>query len=585
MSLKELGTVLAYRSARPWLVRLGLLGQLVLLTSLGAAPAHASPADHAVATAGVAMSGRIGAAATAVDTGSAPGMVVRAGDVPVALVGDAPAYGSTDANSDGSSPRTNGALLGGLLGALGGLLIAVTVKLVRRATERREHRATVPSLTHAPAFNPRPPTPAASPPSPAAPASIVEFAPANVPDDGGPATVRTPAAGTAVPPPAWTASPVAPPMPVDAPQEARRLGSPPRSGTQCARCRAVVPAQAAYCGQCGLPRQRPAPVARETAGADKEAAGALRHRPGRWRRWHRIAAVAAAGVVLVAAVTFYRQASPMSPRDTVAAYFEALADRNADRARSMLSQDVANAAPLMLTSGAALRDSGYHPPQHLRIKVVDVRDDVATVEGDYELDGEREQTGLTLIRDGANGKRQPWSINGLPPMPPPSGEYGFEALLIAGTRAPAGYIEFVFHGSYLVSLPDHPIREVTASVRVRAGAREAGVIRTRMREGARQAIETQVWAYLDKCAASAELAPQGCPFSAYSPTPAKDVAWRITGYPTLEITLGPTGDAQVVGRMGTATVTVRGKVLAENTSFALHGDARATGDKILFVPR
>ncbi|WP_200211081.1 zinc ribbon domain-containing protein [Micromonospora coerulea] len=569
----------SYRLARPWLARLGLLGQLVLLTSLGAAPAHAAPADRAVATAGV-ISHRDGAAATAVDAGPVAGTAVRLSDGTVTPVKHAAAYGPTEADAESSSPRTNGALLGGLLGALGGLLIAVTVKLVRRAVERWEQRAAMPFPRGAPVPVPRPPTAAAPPPPAAAPASVVGFAPPAVPANGGsPATVWVPTVGTAVPPPAWTAPPV-----VGPPQPARPPGRPPQYGPRCARCRELVPEDAAYCGECGLSQLEP-PFGEEAGGAGRRVGRLFRDRPGVRRRWGVVAALAA-GVVLVAAVTFHQQASPMSPPDTVEAYFDALADRDADRARSLLSADYAKRAPMILTSGGALRDPGYHPPRHLRIKVVVVRDDVAEMEGEYELDGKRQKTGLYLIRDGGGGERRPWSINYLPQLPPPSGEYGFEALVIAGTRAPAGLLEAVFHGSYLVSLPDHPIREVTAPVIVHAGAREGGVLRTRMRDSARESIETQVRAYLDRCAASTELMPKGCPFSAYSSAPVTRVTWRITRYPPLEITLGSTGDAQVVGGVGEATATTaRGEVLPGNTSFLLYGDGRAAGDKVLFVPR
>lgn len=345
--------MLSYRSARPWLACLGLLGQLVLLTSLGSAPAHAAPAARAVATAGV-ISYRTGAAVTAVDAKPVAGTAVGVSDSTAAPVKHPVAYGPTEADAESSSPRTNGALLGGLLVALGGLLIGITVKLVRRAVERREQRATTPFPQGAPVHVRRPPIPAAPPP-PAGAAASVGFAPPAVPADGGPATVRMPAVGTAVPPPAWTAPPVAP---VGPPQPARPPVRPPRSGPRCANCRELVPADAAYCGECGLSQHEP-PFGEETAGAGRFS----RLRPGRWRRWHRIGALAVAGVALVAAVIFHQQASPMSARDTVEAYFEALADRDADRARSLLSADYAKRAPMTLTSGAALRDPGYHPPR------------------------------------------------------------------------------------------------------------------------------------------------------------------------------------------------------------------------------
>jgi hypothetical protein len=306
-------------------------------------------------------------------------------------------------------------------------------------------------------------------------------------------------------------------------------------------------------------------------------------------------------VVLAVAApgTFNRQAFPESPRDavtaTVAAYFDALADRDADRARSMLTQEAARRAPLTLTSGAALRDPGYHPPRGLRIAAVEVRDDVANVEGDYELDGGREPLLLPLIQDGANGERQGWSINELPTIPRPTGEHGYKVLLMAGTRIPYSTIDVAFHGSYVVSLPQDQMREVIDPVTVRSGVSETGVLRVRMRESARQSIEAQVRAYLDRCAARTEPWQLGCPFSANSLTSAKAVDWRITKYPQLEIKLASDGNAEVNGRLGEATVTVRGGsevmcILGSchrtvSTSFTVLGAAFATTDRVVFVPR
>ncbi|WP_328422711.1 hypothetical protein OG470_09265 [Micromonospora sp. NBC_00389] len=290
----------------------------------------------------------------------------------------------------------------------------------------------------------------------------------------------------------------------------------------------------------------------------------------------------------MATVTMGRdEPAPWSPRDTIAAYFHALADRDADTARSLLSRDVANTAPMPLTSGAALRDPGYHPPGRLKITKLEVRGDVATVEGDYEVDGERRATLLTLIHEGGTGEARPWRINSLPSLPPPTGEYGFEALLIAGTQMPSGSIEYVFHGSYLVTLPDHLIREVVAPVTVRTGDREAGALRVRMRESARQSVEAQVRTYLERCTASRELAPRGCPFSAYSPTPVRDVVWKIAQHPAIEIALGSTYSIEVTSTFGTATVTARdgSGVFTESSSFSVLGHATATTSKILFMPR
>ena len=48
--------------------------------------------------------------------------------------------------------------------------------------------------------------------------------------------------------------------------------------------------------------------------------------------------------------------------------------------------------------------------------------------------------------------------------------------------------------------------------------------------------------YLDACAAQAVAAPQGCPLRYYSGgATVKKIAWKITEYPTIELTLtGPT---------------------------------------------
>lgn len=48
-------------------------------------------------------------------------------------------------------------------------------------------------------------------------------------------------------------------------------------------------------------------------------------------------------------------------------------------------------------------------------------------------------------------------------------------------------------------------------------------------------VQRQVDAQLDTCAASTELRPDGCPFSAYAWGDTKDVAWKITTYPKVDV--------------------------------------------------
>jgi hypothetical protein len=114
-------------------------------------------------------------------------------------------------------------------------------------------------------------------------------------------------------------------------------------------------------------------------------------------------ALSTAGIVVV------RQRS--APERTVRAYFDALAARDADTARSLLTPGaelrippavtgLAPGARSFLLHGDALRNSGYTPPRNVSLRTLRRSDNAVTVEATYEAGGDRLTTTMTTARDG-----------------------------------------------------------------------------------------------------------------------------------------------------------------------------------------
>lgn len=322
---------------------------------------------------------------------------------------------------------------------------------------------------------------------------------------------------------------------------------------------------------------------------------------GRRRLAGWIATGVATGLLLIAGISFgamrLRDAvAAADPAGVVLAYFQALADRDADRARAMLPAptdrdiDPTNPDEQDMRSGRTLSDPGYTPPRHVQAWVVDSLRDRAVVTARFDALGGSREIRLQLSRRGT-GVLSGWEIsNGLLSMELPRGGYDGDVLLVAGNPVPAtrAQLRRVFPGSYLVRLREHPIHEA-APVTAWAGFGWADQLVPRLRPGVLAAVEPQVQAYLARCEGSTDLHPAHCPFSGAFGVPATDVHWKITAYPVLNLQLDGAGNGLVTSNSGKAVVTGRyampgGLPFVQDWAFQVTGTVLPTGGKPVFDP-
>jgi hypothetical protein len=301
--------------------------------------------------------------------------------------------------------------------------------------------------------------------------------------------------------------------------------------------------------------------------------------------------IGAAVVLLIAAAVplLIPRSAQDGPDDVARSYFEALAERDADRALALLDLDSRTQVdPLMLTN-QLLNDPGYIPPSEFNLKVRHSLTDTSTVTVDYHIDHSKQRLDLALIRDGESAG---WRIqNGLLPLQLPSNKHEWDTFLVAGTAVPATLhqLDAVFPGAYTVAPVGNALRGAPP-VTVWAGTPQEPVLLVNPRPTVHEAIEPQVRAYLDNCAKSRELAPPRCPFRGQSYWPVTNVNWKIAHYPILTLVFLSSGNAvSVNGDAGVAEVTggTTSPVAPEfaySTTFSMHGTARVVDGEIVFIP-
>lgn len=298
----------------------------------------------------------------------------------------------------------------------------------------------------------------------------------------------------------------------------------------------------------------------------------------------------------------------IGPEVAVRAYFDALADRDANKARELLASGSAIGQPgpiagvdkradLSLLTNEILRSRGYTPPRNVSIERTNWTGVSATVEASYDLGGERIYITLPLLDERGRRELPAWRItDGLLELWLPPAATG-RVVVVAGTslRMTSARGSLVaFPGAYRVTLPEHPLYQ-TPPVIAFAGATSPSPSSIEVRESVRQDIEQQVRAHVDGCARRNELAPPGCPFYASnnSMAPATAVDWTITQYPQLIIEVVEGGTVTVRSAAdGTATATATiapalgGGHWQQNFPFAIRGTVHVVdGKAVLSITR
>ncbi|MCM0676226.1 hypothetical protein NCC78_16230 [Micromonospora phytophila] len=279
---------------------------------------------------------------------------------------------------------------------------------------------------------------------------------------------------------------------------------------------------------------------------------------------------------------------PLTPEQVVYRYFEALADRDADEARSYLVRHPDEDVETVLLDDDTVEHEDYTPPDHLEIEELVPGESglVATMQVTYRVAGATYNREFRFTRD---YPQQSWRIyRGWFSLP--ANTRTAYPLMIAGTLVPKSDFGQVvaFPGAYVVRVARNPIVEASP-VTVVAGTGEAPALQLRLRGDRQPELERQVRAHLDGCAARPDPEPIGCPFDRlpdvdYPPT----VQRRIVTYPSVELLLDD-GDMLVVsGSPGRAEVRdpAAGKSsppIAEE-QFAVIGSLRVDGERFTYVP-
>lgn len=369
-------------------------------------------------------------------------------------------------------------------------------------------------------------------------------------------------------------------------------------GSSCRVCGKPAQLDDQYCTWCGTPQPAPQPVG--VAGAVP--AGAPR-RPIGWRgRKGWIAAGVIAMFVVVAAISYgavrARDAVlAADPGRVVRAYFQALTDRDANRAGAMLALGTNPAAGVTtniteqeMLVASALHNAGYTPPRRVQVRVLQSRGGSATVAAEYDLPGGHQEMQLQLTRQG--GTRSAWEIaNGVLRMVLPSfdGLHGISLLVlgvpVSGARPS---LARVFPGAYQVSMRENPLNEA-APVTISAGTTVPPQFVLRSRQGLQASVDTQVRAYLDNCADLHAAHPTWCPFGRDLERGDADIQWRVTAYPTVNLVLDRYGDVDMTRAGGHASANGHSATpdhapFTREVSFQLGGHIFVVDGKAVLFP-
>lgn len=278
---------------------------------------------------------------------------------------------------------------------------------------------------------------------------------------------------------------------------------------------------------------------------------------------------------------------PLMPEQVVYRYFEALAERDADEARSHLVRGYDEDVETVLLDDDTIEHEDYTPPEHLEIKELVPEENGlrATMQVTYQVAGVTYGREFRFLR---NYARQSWRIH--------RGWFSLPAntrraypLVIAGTFVPkgAGAVP-AFPGAYVVRLARHPLVEAPP-VTVVAGTGDAPALDVRMRPGRHIELQSRVRAYVDDCAARPDPEPAGCPFE-----PASDVAYPstvqrwIAAYPSVEVLVD--GDDNLVVTKTPGRAEVRDRASGESSDpiaeeyIEVTGQLEVDGDRFTFVP-
>ncbi|GAA5195750.1 hypothetical protein GCM10023322_63110 [Rugosimonospora acidiphila] len=357
--------------------------------------------------------------------------------------------------------------------------------------------------------------------------------------------------------------------------------------TTCVACGAEISGGAPYCPSCGTGQPDQPAVSQDPVPlVDSRVTPPLL--PTQPSTGNLILVTAIIVLVIVATVPVLVIRSVFfGPDDAVRGYFNALAARNADAAWAQLDPGGLKRASDPMLSDRAVTDTGYHPPTGFKLVKLKVDGADATASVRYTVDGQRQTEQVTLHRGRATNLFQRWHVkDGLLPLAvqvPAGASYQLGGSTMTGADSAGQFA--AFPGAYRLTLAHDPLLDASP-VTVVAGQAQGGTLVPRVQSAAQDTIGKQVKAYVDKCATSTALTPQGCPFYASSYY-AEPVHWQVLSYPTLRETINENGQVTVDSQApGSVSITGGPDSFAppETFSFSVSGTAAVSGDSVVFTP-
>ena len=325
--------------------------------------------------------------------------------------------------------------------------------------------------------------------------------------------------------------------------------------------------------------------------------------PGPRRAWLVAAALVAVsclggGVLTAAQWMFYR------PEAAVDGYFDALGDRDARDALGLLTEDARAGVGDEEQLARMVRAKDYQPPTDVRVTAVERDGDEATATVSYVLAGTRATAALPMRRDdrATLGLFHRWRIAAAPArLSVPGGPAGLTVGGVPAVVDPEGGRVALLPGSYSVAGPRDALSEIPPQVVLALpGADQvagADLLRPTLAPGAQAAAEESVRTWLDGCAAQRVANPTGCPFTYYSGSTVKRIAWKIEKVPELQVELSDEGGAPVAvvstvdGGQGSARATgveegyfTGNRPFAESVTFRVRGVLTLVDGKPTFRP-
>lgn len=308
----------------------------------------------------------------------------------------------------------------------------------------------------------------------------------------------------------------------------------------------------------------------------------VQYRP-RPERWLAVGATVGVVLLLLGGVAVAR-ATIFSPSATVVAYFEALSNRDAERALALLIPRQEGDRDSRLIAGSLLQSEDYLPPSELEIINVARSDQRAEVQVSYRIAGQRHEASLLLRRSEALVDRfaQRWRIvdgTGMVRLvgaPPTAAVNGVTVVVHEGGFGPT---MTALPGGYRVgATKDDPlwqrgeVRFAVAPQRVTEAH-----LRLRPRPEVQAAVEQQIRSRLDRCAESTALSPPRCPFGNTRIARASNVEWQISRYP--QVTFSANSDGR-----GPAVMSVESRVNGEANVTGIESSFRGSRPFDIAVP-